>query len=66
MATKPAFRAAFRRRQCLIPACGFYEWQRIPGSKAKRPMHVVMRGEPFAFAGLWETWRGPDGHEVLS
>ena len=66
VATKPAFRAAFRSRRRLIPACGFYEWQRIPGSNVKRPMRVVMKGgEPFAFAGLWETWRGPDGHEVL-
>ena len=62
VAEKPAFRTALRRRRCLVLADGFYEWQRVPGSKAKRPMRIVLRtGEPFAFAGLWETWRDPSG-----
>ncbi len=53
---KPAFRSALRRRRCLILADGFYEWQRVPGSKAKRPMRIILKsGEPFAFAGLWEA-----------
>lgn len=57
---KPAFRQAFARRRCLIPADGFYEWRK-EGSK-KLPMRFVLKsGEPFAFAGLWEQWKRPDG-----
>ena len=62
---KPSFRAAFRRRRCLAPADGWYEWRRA-GSQ-KRPMRIAMRsGAPFAFAGLWETWRAPGGAPVRS
>lgn len=64
---KPAFRSAFRRRRCLIPADGFYEWKQEPGSKRKTPMHIRMKdGAPFAFGGLWETWNSPDGSQILS
>jgi putative SOS response-associated peptidase YedK len=60
---KPAFRAAMRRRRCLIPADGFYEWPQHGG--AKRPHYIRQRsGEPMAFAGLWETWTGPNGEEM--
>jgi putative SOS response-associated peptidase YedK len=61
LATKNAYRAAFKRRRCIIPADGFYEWQKQEGSKRKQP-HYIHRtdGEPLAFAGLWEVWRGPD------
>ncbi len=55
---KPAFAQAFRRRRCIIPADGFYEWQARPGRRRKQPMFVHRRdGEPMAFAGLWEVWR---------
>ena len=55
IAEKPAFRAAFRQRRCLIPADGFYEWQTTPAGK--QPYLIAMRDRgPFAFAGLWETW----------
>ena len=65
VAEKPAFREALCRRRCLVPADGFYEWQRIGGSK--RPMRIVMRtGEPFAFVGLWSVWRDPDGNRIPS
>lgn len=58
VATKPAFRAAYRQRRCLVPADGFYEWQK--GGAGKGPHHIYMRdGSPFAFAGLWESWRDP-------
>ena len=67
VADKPAFRTALRRRRCLVLADGFYEWQRVPGSKAKRPMRITLRtGEPFAFAGLWEEWRDPEGTIISS
>src|SRR5580704_2008490 len=64
---KPAFRNAMRRRRCLIPTDGFYEWQ--PGPP-KRPYFVrAKRGAdgtapPLAFAGLYETWTGPNGEEL--
>lgn len=66
VAEKPAFRNAFRRRRCLVPASGFYEWQARPG-RAKQPYWIRRAdGEPLAFAGLWETWRGGDGSEIDS
>ena len=56
LADKPAYERAFRRHRCLVPAEGFYEWQRR-GSR-KQPMFIHRRdGEPMAFAGLWEAWR---------
>lgn len=60
VAEKPAFRAAFKRRRCLIPADGFYEWQKLNGGK--QPMYIhALDGRPFAFAGLWEIWHAADG-----
>ena len=60
VAEKPSFRTAFKRRRCLIPADGFYEWQK-QGS-GKQPMFIRPVAErPFALAGLWEVWRDPDG-----
>jgi putative SOS response-associated peptidase YedK len=56
-ADKPAFRDAFKRRRCLIVADGFYEWRKE--GKLKQPFHIRRKdGQPFAFAGLWETWHG--------
>ena len=56
---KPSFRNAFRRCRCLIPANGFYEWQRQ--ERGKQPYFVRMRdGRLFAFAGLWDRWESPD------
>jgi putative SOS response-associated peptidase YedK len=63
VAEKPAFRNAYRRRRCLVPADGFYEWKRLGGRKA--PYRIVIGdGEPFAFAGLWEAWLSPQGDDV--
>jgi putative SOS response-associated peptidase YedK len=65
LAQKPAFRAALKKRRCLIPADGFYEWQKQ--GKLKQPVRIVLKSrEPFAFAGLWEHWTSPDDEEVLS
>lgn len=65
LAEKPAFRAAFKRRRCLVPADGFYEWQAL-GTR-RQPFAIVPRaGGPVAFAGVWETWTGPNGEEMDS
>ena len=65
LAERPSFRTAFQRRRCLVLADGFYEWER-KGSSG-RPMRIVMAsGEPFAFAGLWDAWRDPNGEVVRS
>lgn len=60
---KPAFRNALRRRRCLVPADGYYEWRDSGGRK--RPFFIHARdGQPIAFAGLAETWMGPNGEEL--
>ena len=65
LAEKPSFRTAFKRRRCLIPADGFYEWKRE--GKAKKPMLITANpGGLFAFAGLWETWKQPDDSWLLT
>ncbi len=60
---KPAFRNAIRRRRCLVPADGYYEWQATPGRK--RP-HFIQRVDrsPVGLAALAETWTGPNGEEL--
>ncbi len=59
IAEKPAYRRAFAKRRCLIPADGFYEWKVVPGRKAKQPVfiHPTEPGGVFAFAGVYEVWR---------
>jgi putative SOS response-associated peptidase YedK len=62
---KPAFRNAMRRRRCLLPADGFYEWRAAAPGAPKRPYFIRPKsGAPIAFAGLWETWMGPNGEEI--
>jgi putative SOS response-associated peptidase YedK len=61
IADKPSFRTATRRRRCLIPADGFYEWQKTAGSTKKLPYLIHYRDDRvFAFAGLWESWTAKD------
>ncbi|HTT80789.1 MAG TPA: SOS response-associated peptidase [Stellaceae bacterium] len=66
VATKPAFRDAFNRRQrCLVPVDGFYEWQKRPAGP-KQPYAIVgAGGEPFAMAGLWDRWRPEPGAQPV-
>ena len=60
VAEKPAFRSAFRRMRCLVPADGFYEWEATPSGK--QPWFIRLKaGGLLAFAGLWEHWQAPDG-----
>ncbi len=62
---KPSFRSAYRHRRGLVIADGFYECQRQ--ERKKQPFYFrLQNGQPFAFAGLWERWRSPDGEEIQS
>lgn len=61
IAEKNAYKHAFKKRRCIIPADGFFEWKKVPGQKAKQPYYIHRGdGEPLAFAGLWELWRPPE------
>lgn len=65
VATNAAFREAFRRRRCLVPASGFYEWMRVDG-KTKQPYAITVKdAEVIAFAGLWERWKEPPRRDTL-
>ena len=65
LAQKPSFRAAFKKRRCLIVADGFYEWKHA--GRIKEPFYVQLEnGAVFGFAGLWESWKSPDGNIVES
>jgi putative SOS response-associated peptidase YedK len=64
VASKPSFRTAYKKRRCLIPADGFYEWQKSGDSK--QPYHIQLKNKDiFTFAGLWEQWQG-DGQTIES
>lgn len=67
LAEKPSFRNAFKRRRCLIPASGFYEWSLNKEKNQKTPYYILRKdNRVFSFAGLWEIWYDPDGSEIRS
>lgn len=64
LATKSAFKDAFRKRRCLIPATGFYEWQPVT-RLVTQPWHIHQRsGDLMTFAGIWETWKNDEGKDI--
>ncbi len=65
-AEKPSFRHCLRRRRCVVPVSGFYEWQRTM-TGGKQPYYIKSaRNEPLALGGLWEIWDGPNGEQIES
>ena len=65
VATAPAFRDAFKRRRCLVPADAFYEWQALD-PKHKQPFAIALTSrQPYGFAGLWERWQDPATQQML-
>ncbi|MEK0313203.1 SOS response-associated peptidase [Cohnella sp. 56] len=65
VAQRPAFREALRRKRCLIPSDGYYEWQQTADDK--RPLRIRRKdGAPFSMAGIYETWTAPDGSRLNS
>jgi putative SOS response-associated peptidase YedK len=65
VAEKPSFRGSFKYKRCLILADGFYEWKANSGKKTKTPYFIHMKDrKPFALAGLWDSWEGPDGSSI--
>jgi len=64
--TLPTFRDAYRRRRCILPVDGFFEWKAIKGQRAKQPYAIAMKdGRPFGIGGLWENWKEPSSDEWI-
>jgi len=62
----PTFRDAYRKRRCIVPVDGFFEWKAIKGQKAKQPYAIAMKtGGPFGIAGIWENWKEPRSGEWI-
>jgi putative SOS response-associated peptidase YedK len=62
----PTFRDAYRKRRCIVPVDGFFEWKAIKGQKAKQPYAIAMNdGAPFGIAGIWENWKDPASGEWI-
>ncbi len=62
----PTFRDAYRKRRCIVPVDGFFEWKAIKGQKSKQPFAIAMKdGSPFGIAGIWENWKEPASGEWI-
>ena len=62
----PTFRDAYRKRRCIVPVDGFFEWKAMKGQRAKQPYAVAMKdGSPFGLGGLWENWKAPASGEWI-
>ncbi len=66
VAEKPSFRSAYRRRRCIVPAAGFFEWQAVAGARKLPWFASLSSGEPMALGGLWESWTAADGSLLRS
>jgi putative SOS response-associated peptidase YedK len=65
IATKGVFKDSFAHRRCLVPVDGFYEWKHV--GKMKQPLHITLQSHrPFSLAGLWDTWKTPDGVDLVT
>jgi len=65
LAEKPSFKRPLAKQRCLVLADGFYEWQPVPGRRAKTPHYIRLKTQqPFGFAGLWDLWHDPDGEPL--
>ena len=64
--TAPTYREPFKTRRCLVPATGWYEWQDMGKGKKKKPIHMQPKSAPFAFAGVWDVWKGDGGAGLTS
>jgi putative SOS response-associated peptidase YedK len=62
---KPSFKRLLHSKRCLIVTDGFYEWMQESGTKSKTPIYMTLKSkQPFAFAGLWDSWRSPNGEQI--
>lgn len=65
LAEKPSFKRLLHSKRCLVVADGFYEWRQESGTKSKTPIYMTLKSkQSFAFAGLWDSWRGPNGEQI--
>lgn len=62
VAEKPAFRDSFKKRRCIVPVTGFYEWKTV--EKQKFPTYFTPKEGFFSFCGMWSVWKSPEGEEI--
>jgi putative SOS response-associated peptidase YedK len=62
--TAPTYHEPFKTKRCLVPATGWYEWQKLDAKK--RPIHMCPKAEPFALAGVYDLWKGDGGRAITS